>query len=477
LLNASSLYDIENLADLFDAYHSGMIDYGTFSVLYNAYDLGGLTTADLQALLSADRADLDFVLTQPDTTGFWAELLTGYDGRFGARRFSGNFDNVYGDYYAEIATHAVAADLVVRQEKGSYSYRRRSLSWSCPFLTITAGDYSAAAGYGLVIGRYDYRPVTGDNTDDDDFLHPDNNYYNGLKASAKLPYFESKFYYSDKEYGNYDKTFVGISGDIKLKSFSGGLSYGVNRLEDYYKRHAAGIHARYETFNYSLGGEYAVIEKWDGAYFIGQRKYDGWSIQSEFWHYGESFYNYNCSAPAVSDYETYYPLDDTLGFRSYQAGETGMALSYRSKAFTLGTEFWSHTDLSEIKSSFYFGYLQTISSHFDSYVQTSYRDRSDNNYFWLKTSIFTDYRPLSKLGCKLYFKDSEIAHDDCYVFFNLKHSLGENLRLSAGIREYFDGGIYYIFEESFYPAAGFIMRADISYKNTTRINIKIEKVL
>jgi hypothetical protein len=469
------------LDDLFDAYYSGVIDYGTFSILYNAYNLGGLTEADLKALHISEDSDLDLLLAQPDTTAFWVELLTGYDGKIGVRRYSGNFDDIYGDYYIDLSAHSFSTNVAIRQEKGDYIFRRRSLSWENSNVMITAGNYLIESGYGLVIGRYDYRPSSGyTNDNDDNFLYPDNNYYNGLKVAARVSRFESKLYYSKKNYNDIDKLFYGVTGDFVLESFKGGLSYGINQLDDDNgndDRQAAGLHARIETENYTLAGEYAVIEKAGGSYLLAERKFTNWLIQAEFWHYARSFNNYNCTGPSASDYETFYPIDDSPGFRSHQAGETGMALSYKNKAISSGIQLWNHVDDNELNSSLYLGYNQTITNKFKTYCQTSYRNVKDNHYFWLKTSLLTAIDPFKKLGVKFYFKNSDLINGDCYMFLNLAHDLNDKLGLSISLRNYFDGQLYYFIEEDFRPARGFIVKSEFSYKKTTRINIKIEKVL
>ena len=81
--SASIVYEIENLDDLIDAYYQGRVSYDIFEVLYNAYNLGGLSIDDLAALYFVDRAELNFLALQADTADFWGRILSSRGGQMG----------------------------------------------------------------------------------------------------------------------------------------------------------------------------------------------------------------------------------------------------------------------------------------------------------------------------------------------------------------------------------------------------------
>jgi hypothetical protein len=480
LILASPLYDIENLDDLIDAYYDGLIDYGTFAVLYDAYNLGGLSGSDLEALKFSEGFELNDFLMSPDTTDFWSRLLSGYRGRFGARTYSRNSENIYDDYYGEVSSESFEAELAVREYGNRYSLRKRTIGWYAGQFSLSLGDYLADEGYGLTIGRFDYRPSAGLDSDKSvDFWYPEHNYYNGLKFSTHSNMLGGRVYYSDKKYDASTKKFFGISGDFNYGSFKGGLAVGASRYDDnsgFDERQAAGVNAEYSADAFTLGAEYAQVDGSAGAYLRALKKFTGWRIESEFWHYADHFENYNCSGESAADYHTFYPTDGDIGFRSSQAGETGMAIVYSSPVYSAGMQLWSQ-NYDDVNSSLYVRYSKDISNDINQYFQASFRNRGDSEYLWLKSTFNSRQMTLRRVGVKLYLKENEFANGACYVFTYLNHNLNEGIEVFLQLRDYFDGQWSWYIGEDFEAGWGINLRVEVSYRNSTRINIRAEKIL
>ena len=478
---ASPLYDIDNLDDLYNAYYDGLIDYGTFRTVYDAYMLGGLSRDDLRALALFDKTELNFISLYADTLSFWGRLLAADKTKIGMERNSGNFENIQSEYYAYGVVDRYKSAIVFNDDNGQYQFSRRMLAYDDNIISVALGDYLAREGYGLAIGSYDYRPSSGfDDSQGVDILYPDNNYYNGTKLSVVSGRFAGRFYYSKKKYNESDKQFIGAGGDITSDIFTGGISFGYNdfrsgSVND--DKLALGINGQLISDVYLLSGEYAVIEKSAGAYISGARYFSAFEVETEFWHYSDQFYNYNCSAPSASDYDEFYPGDDSLGFKSCQAGETGLAINYQTAAISSGLQLWNHSYDEHLNSAIHWNYSYVLNEQLKTKFQASYRNTDDDEYFWFKAAFISNLIPLSKLGIKLYSEKGGLVNDEGYAFSDFSFAVSDHIDWLIRLRTYFDGQLYWYIGESYTATWGLNLRAEVSHKNTTRINLKVEKIL
>ena len=455
-----------------------MIDYDKFSILFNAYEFGGLTEDDLIALNIIDRTTLDAIAI---TDGFWSELLASRKGRLGARRYSSDFDYIYVNYYGDIAIDSFYIDFDIREYRGKNQIRKRSAGWHYNGLAVKLGNYLAYEASGLTIGRYDYRPSSGLSSDDNfDFISPLNSYYNGLKLGYEANYFQTNLYYSYKEYNDAVKTFIGSSNGVTIGKLKTNCMAGYNILEinsNYDKRLALGVSVKYQGDDYFLSGEYTTIEKNDGFYLESEKTLASWRIRTEFWRYDKNFYSYNCSGPAAADYESYHPLDNSLGFRSSQAGETGMSLNYYIGNLAAGLQFWENSDDDHLNQSSYIRYRHSVLFNLDCFFQLSYKYSNDTKTIWSKAFIDCDIWIIDKVGTKTYFTETKLKNGNSYVYTNLYYDMSARHALKCTIRYYLDNNIYWQISESVRAMHDINLRGEVSHKNYTRVNLKIEKVL
>jgi len=483
VLSASWVYDIECLDDLYQAYYEGDIDNDIFSILLDSYNVGGLHPLDLAAIGAVERNDL---MTESDKSfynDFWSKYLFPLKGKAGLRRYSKNLEKFTNYYYINWQRENIRVSAESKESEGANSWRKRALLWSAEPFEITIGNYTADEGYGLAIGRFDYRPSAGLNDDSSsDFLYPLNSYYNGIKFAKLNSNFGRRFYYSEKKYDDSRKTFIGSGFDYNTDSFIGGFSLGYNRfvsedLDD--NRLSAGVNINLSADEFSLSGEYAYSNKSNGLFIRGERQLNGVNIRTEYWHYEDDFKSYNCSGPSASDYQSFYPEEQYLGFRSAQAGETGMTVKYAVPYMSAGLMLWSHSSNNNINSLYNFRFRKPIANHLRLFAVSSAKIRNENRYFWLKAGLdIKDYPIIRQSGLKLYFIDkTDLTNDKSYTFLKFSKSLKDDFTMFLNLRNYLDGYNRLFIGEEYISGSGISIIAEATFYNGVRVNVRIEKVL
>jgi hypothetical protein len=480
--SASWVYDVECLDDIYQTYYQGEIDYDVFSMLVDSYDLGGLKLEDLEAVGAFERTDItSMAKTLPDNK-FWFWLLTPQKGKVGFRRYSRDFDKVTGMYFLDLQLQSARLQAETKSSDGEYSWGKRSLFLTSGPLKMTIGNYVVSEGLGLAVGRLDYRPSAGFSNDDGDFMYPVNSYYNGLKLAVKNGNLGERFYYSYKKYGGARKIFAGSGIVFQKNNLTAGISLGLNRFDNIDvvdKRYAIGLNLKIENQLYSLAGEYANVKKSGGLFLRGLRRFNDIVIRTEFWQYGDGFDNYNCSGPSASDYRSFYPGGQGLGFRSAQAGETGLAIDFIKKYLSLGFQIWRQSLKEQANSSFNLRLSGPLPNNLKAMLQTVSVFKDQNGYLWLKTSIMHDEKQLlERAGLKFYFMEkAKIVKVKSYSFIDISYGFKEYLNIFLRHRTYFNGRTRWYFGEELTFASGINISVDVVLYRGKRVNIKVEKLL
>jgi hypothetical protein len=227
-----------------------------------------------------------------------------------------------------------------RDENGAWRTERRSVSYVDDDFKLKLGNFTSRIGCGMGIGRFDYRPVSyeSDLSRGEEFLFPDNSYYNGFIISYR-DYLD--LIYSIKKYYNVRKNFAGASVSIDISDLTAGLT-------------ASGTVLSSEDVSRTLGAGSIFILKNDGELrseigygesgigFCAQALRKNYDVR--FWHYDNSFINLQSSGFAHPDYESFSDDRLELSFRQPQKGETGLFLRQRFVVedieFTAATEVW-----------------------------------------------------------------------------------------------------------------------------------------
>lgn len=478
----SWLYDLESIDELFEAYAQGDIDFEALTLLSDAYDLGGLNQEDLLAAGAIERID---PLTPQDgqlSGNFWTSVLSKGRGKFGIRRTSDNEGNITGRYYVAANGEFWQISGQAEENREGYTWDRRGLTGRLGPAKIALGNFIISEGYGLTIGRFDYLPSTGLPANrEEGFSYPVNSYYNGLKLTADVGSFSGRVYYSRKKYVTALKQFAGAGINLSAGSLSGGFSAGINRLEQSHGRDesiAAGFSLQLDRPLYKIGGEFAFIDKAPGVFLATERKFGGMVLKSEFWRYDDKFESYNCSGPAATDYRSFYLEEDGLGFRSAQAGETGMLAGYGTSRALLSAQFWSRAQDEAINSSVGFRLRSRVTNVIEGYIQGTLRDKVDTDYRWIKFGLVPEKGPAERIGIKLYARNSpRITNSYSFIFIDIAKALKQYLNTYLRVKLYLNGRERLLLGERVDLGWGVRGQAEAVIDRGTIANLKIEKIL
>ncbi len=482
--SASWIYSLDCLDDIYQSYYQDEIDYDVFSMLVDLYDIGDLKPEDLQAVGAFEMNDPSIVSNISPDNRFWLNLLAPKKGKVGVRRYSRDFDRITGKFFFDIQPQGARLQAELRSNDGEYYWGKRAIFWAVGPLELTAGNYIVSEGFGLAIGRLDYRPSAGFSNDDFefDFLYPTDSFYNGLKLDVKNGSFGERFYYSEKKYSSAKKIFIGSGVVFKKRGLTAGISAGLNNFDNLDvvdKRFTVGLNFKIENKLSSIAGEYASVEQSGGLFLKGLRWFDDMAISTEFWRYSDNFNNYNCSGPSATDYSSFYPGGQELGFRSAQAGETGLAVNLTRRYLSIGFQFWRQSYERQVKSSFNLRLFGRLKDNLSAVFQTVSMFKDQNSYLWLRTGFWQDERPLLKrCGFKLYFNENaKIIGNRSYSYIDFLYGLEGQLNIFLKLRNYSDGKARWFFGEELNLTNGININAEVVIFKGKKVNLKIEKLL
>jgi hypothetical protein len=479
---AFSYDDIESIDDIYRYYYEGEIDQAQFEYLLQMYDLGKLNYEDILAIGIGEPAQQIAEDDSLSSNGLALIFGQAKVNKAGIRSYWDGDGNSSGNYYFHLNSDNSDYQLKIRSKNDRYFYDNRAIQIARDKLNVTIGNYLVSESYGLTIGRFDYQPSAGyDRTYDFDFWSPINSYYNGLKTELVSGNLSGRFYLSSKDYNDIKRRFAGGGVSFRNELISLGLSYGFNSAEISGRqdtRMAEGASFKLTSNDYQLGGEIAQVKRNIGCYFTAARQNDYGAIDAYFWHYARHFENYNCSGKAASDYYTFYPTDQDIGFRTAQAGETGAAARFAKGNFAFGWQAWQQVDdpkLNLLASA----RLRIVLSDFAAIQnQFNYSVKSDKGDAWWKMSV--GEFPISyveRTGVKINSDDKAMDNSDSYAFLTFGHMIGEQLNIRADIRGYFDGSWRTLISEKATLSGGFRLDIELVFGNNWRTSAIFEKAI
>jgi hypothetical protein len=342
--------EIQTESDWEGEYNDGYYDYNTYQIYRELGEGAGIDdTADFIAgVLGNPLSEIESPWPAPniqDLDTIISPQLPQVYFRSGQKIFENDNNG-----YTAISSNSgnISLSYKGRNESNSWNTDRRYISFDDDKSKITLGNYSPDIGLGLGIGRYDYRPLVYQSTalGGEDFLFPDNSYYNG----ANIIYGDHlNLLYSRKKYNNANKNFAGGSFSCNLNDIKLGLTAGSTILSSstgHRTMGAGSIFLSHKTIGLKTELGYAE----SGIGFCLQYRREGFDIR--LWHYDKSFLNLQSSAPAYSDYISYSDENLKLSFREPQAGENGAYLARRIALNKIGlflsTEIWKRSPADEV---------------------------------------------------------------------------------------------------------------------------------
>jgi hypothetical protein len=344
---------------------------------------------------------------------------------------------------------------------------------------LTLGNFTADIGQGLGIGRYDFRPVTGISEVSEDFLYPQNSYYNGIKIDYSN---FATLIVSQKKFGSLKKGFLGSSLSYRAGEYLFGITASAMSLSTTPKQAFGSGSIFIANSARGLLGEIGYCES--GVGLVTKIKKDGFDIR--LWHYDNGFTNLESSSYAHPDYIIFRPDSSSVGFRQAQSGESGLlirkAISIGCAVISGGSEIWKRTPESSVASDIsitgrvYLGQDMSLGAGlWDRQGSISARSISQLGFyyqgsfsisplisFWVADGAIVNSRSFSQIYCRLPVNSnftfaSRIRHkfDSHYeCFLEEKTVLGEHFSLKGTYRiqnnqDNKTGPLYIVMEGSF----------------------------
>lgn len=444
--------------------------------------MGRITSEDLLSIGIIDPAELAGKDDSLSQTGIFQLINRSRIRKIGLREYFESDEAVSGNYYCNFNIAHLEYRFKIRSKANEYYCDNRSIRLTDDSVRIELGNYLVSEGYGLTIGRFDYQPSAGyKRTYDFDFWSPINSYYNGVKTEYVYKNYSGRFYLSSKYYDMIKKRFSGGGLSFNHDALTLGIAGGYNYIDidrSHETRMAEGLFFAFSRPNFMIGGEVSQVNQSAACYLTGIKVSEYGTFAADFWSYARHFENYNCSGKAASDYHSFYPTDEPVGFRTAQAGETGAAIRLFKRDLALGYQTWKQADNPYLNVIVSARRKVSLDDIFAISNQISYMVKKGKGEFWWK-GIICDL-PLSfleRLGFKIETDKSGMENADSYGFLSIRNSFGGNLDIRADIRGYLDGVWHPIITEKTELPGGFYLAIELVYGNNWRANAIVEKTL
>jgi hypothetical protein len=450
-------------------YLNGTIDYNSYQLLREIPEGEAIIdTADyIVSTLGVSSVELEenYGVLMPEVSPgrkpFLNRMPIFYAGRvrFGSKVVENKSENYL---FTSLQSEDFRVDFKLRDEQNRVVAERRSVAVHKEPWSVVLGNFTADIGCGLVIGKFDYRPVSygPQGSDFDRFLFPDNSLYNGVSATVRGDY---RFIYSAKEYGESNKRVLGLAFSAGIYSLRIGITGVLTRLSGASRRRDFGAGSLYIDMPESgTKAELAYAESGIGAAV--QTVLSDFTVRG--WYYDDSYLNLQSSGFAHPDYQAYSYDISEISFRQAQSGESGFYLRKDLEIEDLeiisAAEFWRNPRSDKIN---YDGLILSryhFSNGFSPYARCTFYDRNDyysNRIEWggiISKSFTLD----SRLALTYRNKSIENGNSRFYILISLP--LLQNMSLAGRVRWHFDGSYDYFLEERL------IFFEDLTFKATYR---------
>lgn len=353
-----------------------------------------------------------------------------------------------------------------RNESNSWNTERRYISYNDDKFKIILGNYSPDIGLGLGIGRYDYRPLAYQSTTfgGEDFLFPDNSYYNG----ADIIYGNHlNLLYSRKKYNSGSKNFAGGSFSYNLNEIKLGLTASSTILSSSAGLRNLGAGSIFFS-DKAIGLKTELGYAESGIGFCLQYRRAGSDIR--LWHYDKSFLNLQSSAPAHSDYISYNDENLNLSFRQPQAGESGAFLarriSFRKIGLFLSTEVWKKSPADDVALENAVSARYLINEHFDAF--SKYAERIGTSYGRKLLEGGVNFHRRLNIGILTAFwiEGGQIINSKSLNHIYLSLHVHSRINIAGRMRWKMNGDFDYFVEEKTMVAAKLSIKATYRWRDS-----------
>lgn len=360
---------------------------------------------------------------------------------------------------ASIKSGDVASELKIRDENGNRVTERRFIKLEKENNSFILGNFTTDIGCGLSIGRFDYRPLSLESEDNDlnEFLFPDNSYYNGLKAEFSNRY---KLIYSVKKYNNLYKNTFGTALATDIGSTRAGFAGAVARLSAGSENSVLGSGSVFmASLRHGLKGEIAYSGSGPGITFQAARA----NLVLRGWYYDNGYINLQSSGFSHPDYQSYTIDYSETSFRQPQRGETGFyaykIIGYKRLQFGNAAEFWKNPRSRKIQYNNSVLARYDVTSAINAHMYYTIYNRDNVKYDRLESGFRFDGDFDLEARTYIKFLKKAVATSDSKLYIMLTLPLAESMSLAARLRWRFDGLFDYFLEERLLLKDGLFLKA------------------
>lgn len=371
-------------------------------------------------------------------------------------------------YYLISGFHnGISAAYKGRRGQGSWLSERRFVGWQHRKGRITLGNYSADLGLGLSIGRFDYRPINLPSLESteaaDNFLYPDNSFYNG----AMVRYGGGSLLYSFKRYPGLNKYFLGSAASISHNEFIAGVTANGTILSSSGMKRRMGAFSIF-LFDAALGikSELAYAEAGPGAVVMLTRP--GYYVST--WYYDNSFRNLNCSGPARPDYIVFEPDSSGLEFRQAQAGESGLSALKQVDIYGMqvqaAAEVWKRSASATVSHDNMIGARIKLGDGLNLSARLSERAGDVPHRFLAEFGV-ADVGPyIVSARCNLWSQHGHLDYSKSFGYIYGSFNLFDTMQFSSRMRWRFNGIFDFFLEETISPLHHVKVKATYRWQNS-----------
>jgi len=473
---AQWLSDIKTESDWEYCFLNGFIDYNSYQLLREIAEGAEVkdTSEFIISTLGISSIELTEIYEISDTrkTGNekWYPPKTGlpWSGRL---RFGNKIQDRYNESYMLVSARSKDTNIYLKirnDDKEKLATERRSFEINRDNYSVTLGNFAADIGCGLSLGRFDYRPVSleSDESELNQFLFPDNSFYNGVKAEFLRSH---SIVYSIKKYNDLYKNTLGTSLSAQLRSFRIGIVGAFTRLSSgsYIRTLAVGsvfidlgeIGAKAEIA-YGESGPGACVQVAKPDFFL------------RGWYYDESYINLQSSGYSHPDYQSYPDYHSEISFRQPQRGESGFfvrkKIKYKNLEFKNAAEFWRNPRTDYINCTNSFQTRIFVSPDIRSLMRYSMYDKNNKYQSKIESGIQILKSYDIEARVLLVYESKTIIEEDSKFYIMTSFPLTKSMSLAGRMRWRFDGEFDYFIEERLVLNNGLFLKATYRWKENRK---------
>jgi hypothetical protein len=254
--------------------------------------------------------------------------------------------------------------------------------------------------------------------------------------------------YSRKKYNNVNKNFAGGSFSFNWNDIKLGLTASSTILSSSIGHRTLGTGSIFLS-DKAIGLKTELGYAESGIGFCLQYRRAGSDIR--LWHYDKSFLNLQSSAPAHSDYISYYDENLNLSFRQPQAGESGAYLARRISGKKIGlflsTEVWKKSLVDDVALDNAVSARCLINDYLDAFSKYAQRFGASNGRTLLEGGVNFHRRLNVGILTAIWIEGGRVTNSKSLNHIYCSKPIRSRIVIAGRIRWKLNGDFDYFVEE------------------------------